>query len=62
MQALKQYMQNAGMNQTELAKFLGVNQGQLNHWLTRRRQPSVSNLKLIATKTGIKLERLAEDL
>jgi len=62
MQALRDYMKVSGLNQTELAKRLGVNQGQLNHWLKKRRAPTVANLKMISEKTGIGLERLASDL
>ena len=62
MQALRDYMKLSDLNQVELAKRLGVNQGQLNHWLHKRRAPTVANLKLIAEKTGISLEKLARDL
>lgn len=62
MQALVEYMKVAGLSQVELAKRIGVNQGQLNHWLQKRRAPTVANLKLIAKATGISLEKLARDL
>lgn len=62
MQALREYMKLSELSQTELAKRLGVHQGQLNHWLHRRRAPTVANLKLIAEKTGISLDKLARDL
>jgi transcriptional regulator with XRE-family HTH domain len=62
MQALLDYMKVSGLSQVELAKRIGVNQGHLNHWLRGRRAPTVANLKLIASKTGISLERLARDL
>jgi transcriptional regulator with XRE-family HTH domain len=62
MQALREYMTVADLSQKELAKRIGVSQGQLSHWITRRRAPTVTNLKLIAQKTGISLERLARDL
>jgi transcriptional regulator with XRE-family HTH domain len=62
MQALIEYMKVAGLSQVQLAKRIGVNQGQLNHWLQKRRAPTVANLKLIAQKTGISLEKLARDL
>jgi len=62
MQALVEYMKVAGLSQVELAKRIGVNQGQLNHWLQKRRAPTVANLKLIAKATGISLEKLSRDL
>ncbi len=62
MQALVEYMKVAGLSQVELAKRIGVNQGQLNHGLQKRRAPTVANLKLIAKATGISLEKLARDL
>ena len=62
MQALTEYMRIAGMSQSTLAKRLGINQGQLNHWLKKRRSPSAENLKLISEKTGISLEKLVQDL
>ena len=62
MQALLDYMKVSGLSQMELAKRIGVSQGHLNHWLRKRRAPTVSNLKLIAEKTGISLEKLARDL
>lgn len=62
MEALREYMKVTGLSQLDLAKRIGVNQGQLNHWLQKRRAPTVANLKLIAAKTGISLERLARDL
>ena len=62
MQALREYMKTTGLSQVALAVRLGVNQGQLNHWLHKRRAPTVANLKLISEKTGISLEKLARDL
>jgi transcriptional regulator with XRE-family HTH domain len=62
MQALLDYMKVSGLTQVELAKRLCVHQGQLNHWIRKRRAPTVANLKLIAAKTGISLEKLARDL
>lgn len=62
MKALKDYMTLAGITQVELAKRLGVDPGQLNHWLSKRRNPSVKNLKDIASKTGISMDKLAKDL
>lgn len=62
MQSLVDYMKVAGLSQLELAKRIGVNQGHLNHWLHKRRAPTVANLKLISAKTGISLEKLAKDL
>lgn len=62
MQALQDYMKVAGLSQAQLATRIGVDAGQLNHWLTKRRSPTVANLKLIAAKTGISLEKLAKDL
>jgi transcriptional regulator with XRE-family HTH domain len=62
MQALLDYMKISGLSQIELAKRIGVNQGHLNHWLRKRRAPTVANLKLISEKTGISLDKLARDL
>lgn len=62
MQALHEYMTVTGLSQVDLAKRIGVNQGQLNHWLQKRRSPSAENLKLIAERTGISLEKLVADL
>ena len=62
MEALREYMKATGINQVELAKRVGVSATQMNHWLRKRRAPSVTNLKHISEKTGIKLEKLAEDL
>jgi transcriptional regulator with XRE-family HTH domain len=62
MEALREYLRLRGISQAVLARELEVNQGQLNHWLNKRRAPTVANLKRIASKTGIKLERLAKDL
>jgi transcriptional regulator with XRE-family HTH domain len=62
MQALLDYMKLSGLSQVELAKRIGVNSAHLNHWLRKRRAPTVANLKLIAEKTGISLEKLAKDL
>lgn len=57
-----EYMELTGLSQTTLAKRIGVDQGQLNHWLTLKRCPNIQNLKRIATATGISLEKLAEEL
>jgi transcriptional regulator with XRE-family HTH domain len=62
MQALIDYMRISGLNQGELAKRIGVDPTHLNHWIHRRRAPTIANLKLISEKTGISLERLARDL
>ncbi len=60
--ALTEYMRATGLNQVELAKRIGVNPSQLNHWLNRERSPSAENLKLIWQRTGISLEKLVADL
>jgi transcriptional regulator with XRE-family HTH domain len=62
MEALKEYMRLLEIDQVELAKRIGVGPDQLNHWIKKRRTPSVENLKNISAKTGIGLERLARDL
>ncbi len=50
------------MSQNKLAERIGVPQGQLNHWLLKKRMPSAQSLKLISEKTGISLDRLLEDV
>lgn len=62
MKALIEYMKVAGVSQVELGKRCGFSQGQMNHWLRKRRSPTVANLKRISKATGISLEKLAEDL
>lgn len=62
MKALIEYMKVAGITQAELGKRCGFTAGQLNHWICKRREPTVTNLKRIAKATGISLEKLAEDL
>ena len=62
MEALRQYMKATGINQAELAKRIGVSATHLNHWIKKRRAPTVANLKQISERTGIRLEKLAEDL
>ena len=62
MKALDDYMRLAEISQVELARRLKVNPGQLSHWLCGRRTPSVKNLKDIAKKTGISMDKLAADL
>ena len=62
MQALTEYMKVTGLDQRGLAHRLGVNETQLSAWLNKRRAPSVTNLKQIAERTGISLEKLAQDL
>jgi transcriptional regulator with XRE-family HTH domain len=61
MKALTDYMTLLEINQDELARRIKVSPSQLNHWLTRRRTPSVENLKLISQKTGISMDKLAQD-
>lgn len=62
MQALIDYMKVSGLSQVDLAKRIGCNQGQLNHWLRKTRAPNARNLKTISEKTGISLEKLVDDL
>jgi transcriptional regulator with XRE-family HTH domain len=62
MKALVEYMKVTGLSQVDLAKRIGVDQGQLNHWLRGRRSPSAENLKRIAERTGVSLEKLVADL
>jgi transcriptional regulator with XRE-family HTH domain len=62
MQVLNEYMKVTGLSQINLAKRIGVSPGHLNHWINGRRSPSAENLKLIAERTGIALEKLVADL
>lgn len=62
MQVLIAYMNVTGLSQIKLAERLGVDPGQINHWIQGRRSPSAENLKLISERTGITLEKLVEDL
>jgi len=58
MKALTDYMEATGLSQQELAKRIGCNVTQLNHWINGRRSPSAENLKAIWHKTGISPEKL----
>jgi len=62
MKTLIDYMRREHLKQTQMAAVLGIGQGQLNHWLNKRRVPTVNSLKLIAQKTGLPLEKLIKDL
>lgn len=62
MKALAEYQKLAGLTQWQLANRIGVDQGQLSNWMSKKRTPTIQNLKLIAERTGISLERLARDL
>ena len=62
MKVLTQYMALLGLSQVDLAKKLGVAQGQLSHWLAGTRVPSGRSLKMISEKTGLSADKLLEDV
>lgn len=50
---LKEQMINRNLNQTELAKLLGIKQSQVSEWLSGKSKPGYDNLKQICTVLDI---------
>ncbi len=57
-QVLKQLRERAGLNQAELAKRLGVDQGSVSRWENGRSEPSISMAVPLATALGVPVEAL----
>lgn len=62
MQALISYLRVTGLTQEELAKRAGLKAAHLNHFIKKRRAPTVKSLKKLASATGMTLDKLARDL
>jgi transcriptional regulator with XRE-family HTH domain len=62
MKSIRDYLDTTGMTQQALAKAAKVNPMALNHWLHRRRTPSLANLKRLSEATGMTLERLTKGM
>lgn len=49
---LKGIMEEKGLNQTALAKKIGVKPSQVSEWLSGKSKPAYDNLKAICLATG----------
>lgn len=58
MDRLKQYLEDEGMTQIELAKRIGVTQPTVWEWLNHESYPSVENLRKLSRTTGISIDEL----
>ena len=50
---LKEIMVDNGLNQTKLAKLIGVKQSQISEWLKGKSKPGYDSLKAICMGLGI---------
>ncbi|WLH77419.1 XRE family transcriptional regulator [Pseudomonas sp. FP2335] len=50
---VKANMEDAKVSQTELAKRLGMSQGGVGHWLTKRRTPRVADMNRVLAELGL---------
>ncbi len=55
---LEDIMIENGLNQTTLAKAIGVKQSQVSEWLKGKSKPGYDNLKLICEKLDISGDRI----
>ena len=55
---LESIMEEKGLNQTELAKILGVKPSQVCEWLKGKNKPAYDKLKLICEKLDISGNRI----
>ena len=62
MKALEDFRRTKKLTQMQLAELIGVPQGQVSNWLSKKRSPRAKSLKLISERTGITLDKLARDL
>jgi transcriptional regulator with XRE-family HTH domain len=62
MQALTDYLALTGMSQTQLAALCELTDAELSKYLARKMTPSLKTAKRIAVRTGIRLDKLAEDI
>jgi transcriptional regulator with XRE-family HTH domain len=62
MKALLDYKSAKKLTQAQLAKVIGVPQGQISGWLNKKRVPGGTSLKRISERTGITLDKLTRDL
>ena len=62
MQALHDYIALTGKTQKELAALCELSEAELSKYMARKMTPNLKTAKRIAVKTGIKLDKLAEDV
>ena len=55
---LKDIMVEYNLNQSQLAKMIGVKQSQISEWLKGKSKPGYDNLKSICIALGISGDRL----
>lgn len=60
-ESIRHYRQMRGFSQESLAEILDVTQGTVGHWENGRREPSISQTKLIAKALGVTLITLLAD-
>jgi len=57
---LRDIMLDYNLNQTELAKKIGVKQSQVSEWLKEKSKPGYDNLKQICLALDISTDRLLD--
>lgn len=55
---IKEYRQQAGLTQSQLASAVGVQQKQISAWETGRNEPSIKVLKAMAQALDCKIDDL----
>lgn len=58
MERLREYMEERGLTQGELAKLLDVSQPTVSDWINGHMAPSASRLLKISKKTGLSVDEL----
>ena len=57
---LTYYLAQKDVMQKDLAKYLGVSQASVNHWIKKRTYPRMDNLQMTAEFLGVKMTDLVE--
>lgn len=55
---LKDIMIEQNLNQTQLAKMIGLQQSQVSEWLKGKSKPGYDSLKILAQSLGVSADRL----
>lgn len=55
---LQEIMNEKSLNQTELAKILGIKQSQVSEWLKSKSKPGYDSIKLLCENLDISADRI----
>ena len=55
---LRELMKEEGLNQVKLAERVGVKQNTISAWLSKKKEPSVTSLWLLADYFGVEVDFL----